>query len=132
MFDILDLALQVFRIYLWPLTITMCLGVIPLAIVNHFLTSWMVRLDPDAPLVEEQVFGLLRFVWTMVLLVVIEAPLASAFATSYLGKAMFLETPVIRDVVREVLPVCASGRLVPSAAARCVAGAAALGGCGSH
>jgi hypothetical protein len=103
-FDILDLALQVFRIYLWPLTITMCLGVIPLAIVNHFLTLWMVQIDPDAPLLENPVVGLIRFVWTAALLVVIEAPLASAFTTSYLGKALFLETPVIRDVVREVFP----------------------------
>ena len=104
-FDILDLALQVSRLYLWPLTVSMCLGVLPLALVNYFLTHWMVQIDPDGPLFEDQLLdGAIRFVWTTILLIVVEAPLASVFATCYLGRAMFLDAPRIRDVVREVLP----------------------------
>jgi hypothetical protein len=103
-FDTLDLALRVCHIHLWPLTIALCIGVIPFAVVNHCLAAWMVQFDPDAPLLEDQVPGLIRFVWTMVVLIVIEAPLATVFVTSYLGKAVFLETPSIRDIVREVCP----------------------------
>ncbi len=102
--DVLDLALQVWRIHAWPLTIAMCLGVVPLAIVNHLLTYWMVAADPDLSEWGGPAAGLARFVWTMGLLIVIEAPLASMFATAYLGKAMFVPAPAIRDVVREVLP----------------------------
>ncbi|MHB8971476.1 MAG: hypothetical protein ACYC3X_08205 [Pirellulaceae bacterium] len=103
-FDTLDLALQVCRIYLGPLAVALCLGAIPCALVNYFLAAWMVQFDPDAPLMEDQIPGLIRFVWTMVILVVIEAPLASIFVTSYLGKAVFLEMPSLRDVVRDVIP----------------------------
>jgi hypothetical protein len=104
-FDILDLALQVFRLYLWPLTITMCLGVLPLALVNYYLTNWMVQINPEGPLFEDQLLdNAIRFVWTTILLITIEAPLASVFATCHLGRAMFLEAPRIRDVVREALP----------------------------
>ena len=53
--DILDLAAQLCRRYLGPLTITMCLGAVPLAIVNYFLTSWMVQLDPDGALYGDEV-----------------------------------------------------------------------------
>lgn len=102
--DILDLALQMSRIHLWPLTITLCLGVIPLATINYFLTVWMLGMVPDVPLSDESASGVIRFVWTMILLVVIEAPLASVFATSYLGKAVFLQAPRIGTVVRETLP----------------------------
>ena len=91
--DILDLALQMLRIHVWPLTIAMCLGVVPLAIVNYFLTLWMVQLDPDSPDWSGSVAGLVRFVWTMGLLVVIEAPLASVFGTAYLGQAVFVPAP---------------------------------------
>ncbi|MHB0956998.1 MAG: hypothetical protein ACYC0X_13750 [Pirellulaceae bacterium] len=103
-FDTLDLALQLCRIYLWPLTAAMCLGVIPCAVVNHWLTMWMVPIDADAPLWEDQIPSLIRFVWTMVVLIVIEAPLASIFVTAYLGKAVFLEAPSLREVIREVMP----------------------------
>jgi hypothetical protein len=102
--DILDLGLQLSRIHVWPLAIMLCLGVIPLAVANHFLTVWMLAMVPDVPLSDESVPGLIRFVWTMILLVVIEAPLASVFVTSYLGKAVFLQAPRIRTVVREMLP----------------------------
>jgi hypothetical protein len=104
MFDTLDLALQVCRIHVWPLTLALCLGAIPCAVVNHWLAGWMVQFDPDAPQWEEQVPGLVRYVWTMVIMIVIEAPLASAFVTAYLGKAVFLESPSMRAVVRDVLP----------------------------
>jgi hypothetical protein len=101
--ETLDLALQVLRIYIWPLTLTMVLGAFPLAIVNHFLLRWMNPIDPDAPVSVEMSWGIVRYLWTMIVLVVLEAPLASAFVTSYLGKIVFVDKPRLRDVVREVV-----------------------------
>ena len=65
----------------------------------------------------------MRFVWTTVMLVVIEAPLASVFTTSYLGKAVFLQAPADPRRGARGPPVLAAGCLVPLAAARRVAGA---------
>jgi len=103
--DILDLALQVCRLYLWPLTITMSLGVIPLAIINYWLTNWMLPSNAEALVAGDQrVVGAVRCVWTTILLIVIEAPLASVLATSYLGRVMFVPAPRVRDAIREALP----------------------------
>lgn len=103
-FDTFDLALQVFRHHLLPLLLALGVLAIPLAILNHWLIGWMVIFDPDAPLLEDQVPGLVRFTWTMILLVVLEAPLASLLVTSYLGKAVFQESPLLRDILRESKP----------------------------
>ena len=128
-FDTLDLALQVCRIYVWPLTLALCLGAIPCAVVNHWLAGWMVQFDPDAPLWEEQVPGLVRFVWTMVVLIVIEAPLASVVRDHLLGEGRVSRDPVDARRGARCPPAIATGRLVSSPAARRAAGAASAGCC---
>lgn len=102
--DTLDLALHVCRIYAWPLLVTMGLGVIPLALLNHLLLARLVRVEPDTPVSAEMIGNVVRFVWNMTLLIVIQAPLASAFATTYLGQAVFLEKPRIWTMVRGIAP----------------------------
>jgi hypothetical protein len=93
--DTLDLSLQVLRAFIKPLLVTFALGAAPLMLLNHFLIGWMA----DVEYAEE--FPV-RYIWTMSLLVFIEAPLASVFATAYLGQAVFLERPSIRNVIAEV------------------------------
>lgn len=100
-FDTLDLALQVFRRHLVPILLALGLLAIPCALLNQWLLGWMVTFDPDAPPLEEQIPGLIRFVWNMILLVTLEAPLANMLVTTYLGKAVFQETPRLREIVRE-------------------------------
>lgn len=100
MLDILDLSLHVGLAYIKPLSITMAMGVVPLMILNHLLIGWM----GDVEFYDENVF---RYFWSMMLLIFIEAPLASIFATTYLGQAVFLDRPRLRQVVIEV------GRLMP-------------------
>lgn len=100
-FDTLDLALQVFRRHLLPISLALGLLAVPCALLNQGLLGWMVVFDPDAPPVEEQVPGLLRFTWSMILLITLEAPLATMLVTTYLGKAVFQEAPRLREIVRE-------------------------------
>ncbi len=101
-FDTLDLALHVFRIHLQPLCVTMFVGMLPWAVVNYLLIGWMLPKDLDAPDSAEQMGYYLRYVWTMGVLVSLQAPLASSLATVYLGKALFVERPRIADTFRDV------------------------------
>jgi len=92
----MDLSLHVLRMYALPLLATMAMGVIPLMVINHLLLDWMTEAA------EEWSEFPYRFVYAITLLVYIEAPLASIFATSYLGQAVFLEKPRLRDTVLDV------------------------------
>jgi hypothetical protein len=100
-FDTLDLALQVFRRHLPPLLLALALLAVPCGLLNHWAIGWLVVTDPDAPLLEDQIPGLIRFTWTMILLVTLEAPLATSLVTMYLGKAVFQEAPLLREILRE-------------------------------
>lgn len=99
--DTLDLSLHVLRTYALPLLATMAMGVIPLMILNHLLLGWF------ADTVDNELDYPFRFVWLMSALVLIEAPLASIFATSYLGQAVFLDRPRLWEVFLDV------GKMLP-------------------
>lgn len=94
--DTMDLSLHAMRVYALPLLVTMAMGVIPLAVINHLLVDWMLVMAYDRSQFP------LRFVYIITLLVYIEAPLASIFASSYLGQAVFLDRPRLRDVILDV------------------------------
>ncbi len=95
--DTLDLALHVLREYAAPLAATMLLGVVPLMAVNYLLLGWMA-----GPLDEEAGVPW-RFIYHLSLQIYLQAPLAGIFATAYLGDAVFLDEPRMRDVIREVV-----------------------------
>ena len=101
-FDTLDLALHVWRVYAWQLLVTTSLVVVPLALINQLLIGWMVEPFANEVFSFEKFGAYLRYGWTMMILVVVEAPLATALATMFLGKAVFLERPRIGAIVREV------------------------------
>lgn len=100
--DTMDLALHVLRVYFWPFVVAMLLGVVPFALANELLIGWMTRLNSDAVADAPWGVGAAHYIWTMAVLVVLEAPLASVFATTYLGHAVFMDRPSIRSVVRDV------------------------------
>lgn len=109
MLEVMDLALHVVRAYAKPLVETMLLMVVPLMIINQLLLGWL--LEPVAfeySWSGEETSRVMRYVFNMGLLVVIEAPLASIFATAYLGQAVFLERPRIKQLVLDM------GKLVPA------------------
>lgn len=95
--ELQDLAFQVMRTFIGPLLLTMALGVIPLMAVNHLLIGWMsYGLDYGE-------FYPVRYMYNMIVLVVIEAPLASVFTTAYLGQVVFTDRPRIGQIVADVL-----------------------------
>jgi hypothetical protein len=96
MLEVLDLSLHVLRAYIGPLTLTFLMGMAPLMLLNHLLIGWLADVNYN------ETFPF-RYVWTMTLLVFIEAPLASLLATSYLGQSVFLERPNIWDVTKDVV-----------------------------
>jgi len=93
--DVLDLALQVSRVYAWPLLLTMLVAVAPLTLINYLLIGWMAEVR-EYPL---------RYIWNLSLLVFLEAQVASVFATTFLGESVFNERPGIRDCVRKAAGV---------------------------
>ena len=85
-FDNLDLALHVLRRHAKAAAVCAAVGVLPLAILNQAL---IVRFD-DRLLGDE--FSPSSY-YLAVLLVMLEAPLATAPLTLYLGQALFVERP---------------------------------------
>ncbi|MCA9265792.1 MAG: hypothetical protein KDA60_18145, partial [Planctomycetales bacterium] len=91
--DILDLALRVFATYPTVLLGSMAIMVVPLALFNYMLVGWM-------PGNVEEPGAVSRYLWSMLLLVFLEAPLASTVVTVVLGQMMFLERVQFREVLR--------------------------------
>ncbi len=90
--EILDLSLLVLRTFLAPLVGLVGVLVAPLMLLNWWLIHWMaadyIELSAGA-----------RYLWTMSLLVYVQAPLASVLATLYLGKVTFYEQPSLKTLL---------------------------------
>ena len=93
--DILDLSLRVVAAYPVAIIAGTFVAALPLYFLNEYLCSWMAGGgdDPTANF---------RYLWTVSLLVFLEAPLASVALTLYLGQSLFLEHPRPRDVLRGI------------------------------
>ena len=99
--EICDLAMQVVRGFSPTLLVMLAVGILPLAIVKRVQLGWMV---------EDLTTGsYIRYAWNMILLVFIQAPLATSVATMFLGDAMFMEPPSLRNVLANLSKL--SGRL---------------------
>jgi len=92
----LDLALHVAGRHGGRLAASALAGIMPFALLNHWLLSWQAG-DPF----QQENWGLTWY-WA-ILLVMIEAPLATAPLTLYLGQALFVDKPrggrIARDFV---------------------------------
>jgi len=93
--DILDLSLRVIRELANPLVPIFFAGVLPMMVLNGWLLSGYEQEDFELG------FPLSHMLW-MTLLVLFEAPLATAPATLYLGRAMFAERLSFRGVLGEL------------------------------
>jgi len=101
--DICDLSLHVMRQFWRPIVLTSLVGAIPLMVINHLLIGWMMQIgNNNAFFYLDESAAITRYVWNMSLLIAIEAPLASIFATAYLGQAVFFDRPNVRDVFADV------------------------------
>lgn len=92
--DVLDLALRLIRVYAGPLLLAFAAGIVPVAIFNWWLLADYAEQDVELGFP-------LAYMCYMVLLILFEAPLATAPATLYLGKAVFTERPDAREIARE-------------------------------
>jgi hypothetical protein len=95
--EILDLSLHLLRHYAKPLAITLAMGIVPCMLLNHLLIGSMTDVAWEG---EGFPF---RYIWNMLVLVFLEAPLASVFATTYLGMSVFYDKPSIWRVAQDVL-----------------------------
>jgi hypothetical protein len=91
--DILDLALRVIRLHVWPLAVALVCGVAPAACLNAWLLADYAERDVELgfPAV---------YMWCMFMLVLLEAPLATAPLTMYLGEALFTDRPRPAEIAR--------------------------------
>ena len=105
--EIVDLALPLFRQNFGRLVQAMAIGVLPCMLVNYWLIGWMAAADN---LEYETAEFPWRYVFDMAMLVFLEAPLASACGTLFLGKAAFLERPTYREMLIELRR--SAGRLI--------------------
>jgi hypothetical protein len=100
--EILDLSLRVAARYAVPLFWCWLAAAVPLMLINYLLINWMVA-DLDA------VGMIVRYVNTLILLTLLQAPLVSIFMTTYLGRAVFLGSStrqsLIADVRRSITPL---------------------------
>jgi hypothetical protein len=99
--DTMDLALRLVRVYAWPLFVLLLLGAMPFVVLNQILIGWMLQWDAGEAYLEEAL-QVWRYIWVMIVLVVIEAPLVTSFITSFLGQVVFLERPRLRELVGDV------------------------------
>ena len=93
--DVLDLSLQVIRAYALPWFLASLAGAVPLAVLNWWLlkSKWLL----DTPENKALYLG-----W-MVVLVAFELPLASAGLTRFIGHAVFVDRPPVRQIVRDLM-----------------------------
>ena len=94
--DNLDLALHVMARYAAPLAVCATVGILPLALLNHALLNPALFDD-----FQEDAFA--RGAYWLVLIVMIEAPLATALVTLYLGQALFADRPRPAMIARDFL-----------------------------
>lgn len=94
--DIFDLALQVIRVFFWPLASAWLIAVVPLMLFNWWLIGWMVassNVDFD--------FGeCFRYSVHYILLVFAETPLLSVPIVGFLGPAVFMERPTLWQILK--------------------------------
>lgn len=99
LFEVMELALQLYRVYARPIFVATLLGALPFALLNYWLVGWMAA--PDF-IEYSTVWIPFRYCWNLGLLTYIEAPLATTLVTAFLGKAVFEARPSLRQVLRDV------------------------------
>jgi len=101
--DILDLALRVVRGHAVPLLLASVAGMLPLIALNAWLLWSMAEpLAAEGFWVSGENWYMLRFLYWLGMLIVVETPLATAGITLLLGQIMFADKPDARLMVRDL------------------------------
>lgn len=100
--EIGDLALMLIRQYPQALLVGFFLGALPWALCNLLLVGWIPLSETMESIYDEETLEQrYRYIWLMVSLVYLQAPLAGAFTTYYIGQAIFEQRPPWPRVFRE-------------------------------
>jgi hypothetical protein len=94
--DLLDLALRVVRAYAAPLTGLFLLGAVPAMILNAYLLGGQATQAHESVIPRD-------YIYYLVMLTLLEIPLATAPITLYLGHSLFLEKPPAWQIIKEFL-----------------------------
>lgn len=101
MSEIGDLSLILLRRYPHAWLVGLSLGAAPWIVLNLLLLGWMPIEDVLDGIVDERTIAQrARYTWLMCLLVFLQAPLAGALTTYYIGQAVFEHRPLWREVLR--------------------------------
>jgi hypothetical protein len=95
MLEILDLALHVVRAFFVPLTLALAVGILPTALVCHYLAA-------DQAGIYEEGEWQFNYAVRLLVLAVLAAPLATAPGTLLLGQALFHDKPNAVRIVRDL------------------------------
>ena len=100
--EIGDLALVMIRRYPAALVVGFTLGAIPWMLADMALLSWIPIREASYGLDDQDAYvELMRYTTWMALLVIMQAPIAGAMTTLYLGLAVFEQKPTWKNVFRE-------------------------------
>lgn len=103
--ELFDLSLVVVRSYWMKLLPLGILGAMPFFAINLFLLYPLTEYDrlvmASTDYATSQGFQL-RYLWMMVILVFLQCPLAMTGITYFLGQAVFIEQPTLKQVLRAV------------------------------
>lgn len=101
--ETLDLALHVGRRYLGPLTVMFLIGIAPFFLFNRLLLGFLVNVDPRDYSTVEYSMRMWRYVYALGMLTMLQAPLATSLAITWLGKTVFADPPSRRQTIKETL-----------------------------
>ncbi len=96
--EIMDLALAVIRELGWPLLLAFVIGVAPMLALNAWLLD-----DLLIDALEVEFNGAFNYCYWLTVLMILEAPLATAPATLLLGRAMFGQPISLAVVFRQLV-----------------------------
>ncbi len=100
--EIGDLAMVMIRRYPSALLIGFVAGALPWMLINAALLSWIPIQELDYGWSDEQARSeMFRYLVWMLLLIILQTPIAGVFTTIYLGQAVFEQRPTWRSVFRE-------------------------------
>lgn len=114
--DLLDLAVTTVRAHAGALLLTSLLGAVPMIFLNIWLLDdWLREVDWEFDEVPPY-----SYLWRLAWVTLLEMPLAAAPTTLYLGQAVFLEKPSVKQIAIDLmvaLPQFLLFQIVPRALA---------------
>jgi hypothetical protein len=103
--ELIDLSLIVMRCYWRPLLLFAFLGILPFAILDSILLYPLCQYDllvmSSINISDAEVYHF-RYLWIVTAVILIQSPLALCGVTYFIGQAVFIERPSIRQVFASV------------------------------